>query len=188
MSKDMVITPDILHKLLVVDFAEGILTWRSRDSSFFQSPSRFTPDWRANRWNSKCAGRPAAHLGDQGYLTVCVFWKRYQAHRIIFAMKNGRWPSEQLDHVNGQRSDNRIENLIEATNRENCRNQKLRSTNTSGISGVVWNKNEKKWKARINSDNGRINLGTFSDKQSAIDARKSFEALLGYSHVHGVIR
>jgi len=73
------------------------------------------------------AGTPVS----DGYVNICINQKRYRAHRLIWLMFNGHFPNNEIDHINGVRSDNRIENLREVGRIENCRNQQIRSNNIS---------------------------------------------------------
>ncbi|MBD1229107.1 HNH endonuclease [Xenorhabdus griffiniae] len=88
-------------------------------------------------------------------------------HRLAWLLYYGRWPSEFIDHINGDKSDNRIVNLREASNTENSWNSKMRKNNSSGIKGVCWCKSKKKWVARIRIDGKRKTLGYFSNIDEA---------------------
>lgn len=89
-------------------------------------------------------------------------------HRVIC----GDDVSDSIDHINGNGLDNTRKNLRPCSNKENCRNQGLRSNNKSGIKGVGWQKREKKWRARIDVDGKCISLGYYSD---IADAEKAYE-------------
>lgn len=102
--------------------------------------------------------------------------KRYSNHRIIWTMYFGDIPTGmEIDHINGDTLDNRICNLRLVTHLENMNNRKLHKNNKSGTAGVCWNKETNKWSA-FAWDNGKQNyLGSFTDKQDAIAARKAAE-------------
>ena len=85
----------------------------------------------------------------EGYLQIMVDGKRYQAHRLAWLYVHGDFPPNDIDHISRVRDDNRICNLRLATRSENMQNLSLRSTNTSGHTGVVWCKNTEKWRALI---------------------------------------
>ena len=91
----------------------------------------------------------------------------------------------QIDHIDGNRENNVISNLRLVNNRENTMNRRKRNDNTSGITGVSWDKNAGKWQAYINKDGRRQPLGVFEDKFEAICTRKSAENRLGYHENHG---
>jgi hypothetical protein len=82
----------------------------------------------------------------------------------------GEWPIKELDHKNGVRSDDRFENLREATRAEDCQNLALRKDNTSGFVGVGWHIQTKKWQAYISVNNVRYPLGLFEDIENAKNA------------------
>lgn len=84
-----------------------------------------------------------------GYRILSVDGTHYRAHRVIWLMMTGSWPSAHIDHINGDRTDNRWDNLREATNTENCRNRGKHPMNKSGFKGVCWDRNRRKWLAQI---------------------------------------
>ena len=131
---------------------------------------------------SSAAGAFAGSLNSWGYLQVCTKGKTYKVHRLVWLIEKGYWPSE-LDHINGIRTDNRIENLREVTRKENLRNQKTRCTNSSGVMGV--GKEGGRWRARIRIDGRSIHLGYFERLEDAAKARKDADEKYGYHQNHG---
>lgn len=131
------------------------------------------------------AGARSGSPDGKGYLTVLVDGRRYKAHRVVWLMHFGSFPRGDVDHINGVRSDNRIENLRTVDHVENMRNQKLRSTNTSGVTGVTWNKKQKKWRAKITVNYRTISLGAFDALADAEKARLAAEDLYGFHENHG---
>lgn len=127
--------------------------------------------------NSVKAGDVAGCPGGDGYLQITVCSRKYQAHRLAWLYIHGSWPKDQLDHVNRVRTDNRISNLREVTNKQNMQNAGKRSDNTSGHPGVSWHKQRSKWRAQIEHNQKRIHLGYFTDIEDAIAARKAAEKL-----------
>lgn len=127
--------------------------------------------------NSVKAGDAAGCPGGDGYLQIAVLSRKYQAHRLAWLHTNGAWPKGQIDHINRIRTDNRIANLREVTNKQNQQNASKRSDNTSGHTGVSWNKRISKWRAQIEHNQKRIHLGYFTDIEDAIAARKAAEKL-----------
>jgi hypothetical protein len=107
---------------------------------------------------------------DRGYMTVCVDGKNYRAHRVIYLFHHGYLP-EQIDHINGDRSDNRIENLRPATISQNGQNRK--PTGKSGIKGVVWHKQIKRWVASISVNGKTKHLGCFETLEQAAEVSKA---------------
>lgn len=96
----------------------------------------------------------------KGYVLLKFEQKRYSAHRIIFYMTHGYCP-EYIDHIDGNRSNNRIENLRPATQVQNLSNRTMSSNNTSGVKNVSWNKARKLWEAEIGYNHKRKKLGYF---------------------------
>jgi len=104
---------------------------------------------------------------------------------VIWAIFYGEWPSGQVDHINGVRDDNRIVNMRDVSHQDNCRNAARPRTNTSGVSGVVWDKPHKKWRAEIRANGKMKNLGRFAIFDDAVAVRKSAEVEYGYHPNHG---
>lgn len=102
----------------------------------------------------------------------------YLAHRLAWFYVHGVWPSQQIDHINRCRTDNRLVNLREATSSENCQNRPLQRNSTSGHTGVTWNATLLKWHARISLGGKRRHIGWYHTKEEAIKARKAAEASL----------
>lgn len=131
-------------------------------------------------------GMPVGAIGSHGYLEVRVLMKLYLVHRIIWQMHFGDIPKGmQIDHIDGNRTNNRIENLRMVSNHENHQNMKLKTNNKSGINGVRWNKLNMKWKAEISVNGKSKSLGEYSDIKSACEARIVAEVIHGYHRNHG---
>ena len=111
-------------------------------------------------------GQIAGYLIPAGYVRLKIKGKNYAAHRIIFFYHNGYLP-ECVDHINGIKTDNCIENLRAATKSENCMNQKLRNTNKSGIKGLKWQKSNSRWVVAIMKNYKYYYFGCFKDKELA---------------------
>lgn len=140
-----------------------------------------------SRSPSAVAGAVAGWIDiHNGYIQIQIDGRNYPSHRLAWLYVYGEFPIHEIDHTNGKRDDNRIVNLRAVTSSENSKNSKIRSTNTSGITGVSWCKNSNKWMVQISDNKKQINLGRFSDKFEAICARKSAENRLGYHPNHGL--
>lgn len=179
-------SPELLRKVLRYEPDTGKLYWRERPVEMFNdTPCRSTKGTCA-MWNARLAGKEAfIHTHAYGYRTGCVLRVQVTAHRVIWAIVHGEWPEADIDHINGIRDDNRLANLRSVTRQENMKNQKIRSTNTSGVVGVYWKKLEGLWEARIFADGKLLFLGAFAKKADAISARKGAEKLYDYHENHG---
>ena len=121
--------------------------------------------WNIERAN-KHVGDRAGSLWKTGYRYVRYKGRVYLEHRLIYAIVFGLWP-DQVDHVNMDKSDNRISNLRCASLSENNRNRTRQSNNTSGYKGVTWHKDTKLFHAKIMHNKKRISLGYFKDPADA---------------------
>ena len=119
-----------------------------------------------------------------GYYSVCVLGKQCYLHRLAWLYTYGTEP-EYIDHINGNKIDNRIENLRSITKKENHKNSVRFKNNTSGVSGVYWNKKNKKWIANICVDKKTIYLGSHLNKIDAVASRKEAEIKYGFHVNHG---
>lgn len=123
-------------------------------------------------------GDVAGGVNCRGYWQIRIDGERYKAHRLAWLYMTGDWPKEQIDHINMDRSDNRFANLREATNIQNCANQRRPVNNTSGLKGVCWNKRLSKWKSQIRVNGKLHHLGYFDTAEAAhesyIDAAKKY--------------
>ena len=134
------------------------------------------------RYNGKIAGS----ICSQGYVTISVFNKRYKAHRLAWYYEYGEMPdSKQIDHINHNRSDNRLSNLRLVTHKENSKNQSKPKNNSSGQIGVHWSKNDNKWMARIMIDGKRKYLGLYEDFDLAVYAYREAMRLYKFHKNHG---
>ncbi|WP_443021485.1 HNH endonuclease signature motif containing protein [Sphingobium sp. AntQ-1] len=178
--RDTIAGVQALRKLINYDSATGGLEWLHRPRHYFQSNRIF------NSWNAKWAGKPAFTSKDHhGYFNGRIFGRTYLAHRVAFALENGAWPIGEIDHVNGNRADNRIANLRVVTRSENARNMGLSRANKSGCSGVYWSVKGREWRAQIAAGGKKVAIGGYQCLDDAIAARRLAEARAGYHPNHG---
>lgn len=121
--------------------------------------------WRNDRGSNAKAGQRAGGQRITGYRAVFLCGKRYQEHRLIYLWHHGHMP-KQIDHINMDKSDNRIENLRPADSSQNQANTKSRS-NSSGYRGVRLVPETGRWAARIYKDYKEIRIGTFDTPEEA---------------------
>ena len=156
MPKNPVLTAERLHELLSYDLETGIFKWK--------------------RQRSVPPGKKAGCPSDNGYIQIKVDSRRRQAHRLAWLYVHGRWPADQIDHINGVRDDNRIANLREANHAENQQNQKLRADNVSKQPGVYWDKKNQRWHAQIKVNKRTFSLGRYTIFADAVAARVKAKA------------
>ncbi|MCM2574533.1 HNH endonuclease [Achromobacter xylosoxidans] len=174
----MEITQSIAREALSYSPDTGALAWLPRRRTLFTTDQQ----WRA--WNTRYAGKEAGRIANDGYRKVTMLGGRYQAHRLIWLLVYGCWPAGEIDHINGDPADNRLANLRDVSHQENQRNQRLKSSNTSGFNGVLWDKTTKRWKAYIGGAQ-RTHVGFFDTPEAAAAARKAAQQRLGFHPNHG---
>lgn len=184
MAKKPLPSPDVLRQLLDYDPATGKLYWLARTPDLFTQGKKNSPESKCNRWNALYAGREALTANSEGYRFGYVMGVGVGAHRVVWAWWHGEWPNH-VDHINGERDDNRIVNLRSVTQGENNRNQKFHRTNTSGVMGVSWMPKERKWQSYISVKGIHRSLGWFACFGKAIAARKAAEVQHGFHPNHG---
>lgn len=173
-------TPEILRQLLDYDTDTGVLTWKLRPAELFSNKRQ------QNAWNARYAGKPALTcVSKGGYLQGSIFNRNFQAHRVIWAIQTGAWPTGEIDHENGIRHENWWGNLRDVSSQENSRNIAIPSNNTSGHIGVYWNKRLGRWLATIKVGGRDIYLGCFIEIADAVAARKAAEVRHGFHANHG---
>lgn len=122
-----------------------------------------------------------------GYKVVNVVGKSLLAHHVAWFLHYGRWPEDHMDHIDHDRTNNRIENLRIASHKINAKNVAIYRNNRSGLHGVAWISGARKWRARINADRRCISLGMHDTLFDAAAARKSAELKHGFHQNHGVL-
>ena len=177
------LTQELLKKVLHYCPDTGVFTWLKRPRSMFTSKREF------NRWNTRYSGKKAGTLREDGYICINILIGAVNrtmllAHRLAWFYVKGTWPNV-IDHINGKKDDNRISNIRDTTVLGNTKNVKIYKTNTTGIMGVVWQKDKNKWHAGISVNKKRKHLGYFDNLFDAACARKSAELTYGYHPNHG---
>ena len=137
------------------------------------------------RYNSSTGefSRKCSQNGD-GYNFIWIEGKQIAAHRLAWLYMMGIWPDE-IDHINHCKSDNKWKNLREVTGIENKKNKPMHKNNTSGVCGIYWEKDRKKWLASVRINTKNVNLGRFDDKFEAICARLSANNKYDFHFNHG---
>ena len=132
------------------DYKDGLLYWKGVTHPNKQS----------------LMDKPAGSIHKTGYRHITWMGKVHKAHRLIFMLHHGYLPPE-VDHINGDRQDNRLENLRPATRSQNQCNRGILASNTSGYPGVSWHKHSKAWLVRVMKDGKSKIIGYFKDLELA---------------------
>ena len=139
--------PSVAELNSLFEYKDGVLFWKQR------KPGRKV-------------GVAAGTVNTNGYVVVLLSGSFFYAHRIVFKMFTGKEP-ETVDHINGSKSDNRIENLRGCTHAENGLNKPLTKQNKSGVKNVSWYAPYKKWRVALRVQNKQKNFGYFADIELA---------------------
>lgn len=128
------------------------------------------------------AGDICGYINNRGYTHIGIKNKKYLAHRLAWFYMTGEWPKNQIDHINGIKTDNRLCNLREATNNENICNQRTpHKNNKSGYLGVYYASGSRKFAASIRFNNEKIIIGFFDDPYIAhlayLEAKRKYHKL-----------
>lgn len=178
---------DYLHECF--RYEDGSLWWKQRPEEHFKTGGKTSRSSLCHKWNARYAGKQAFTAiekrddGRPGYYVGRIGDIGYKAHRIIYKMFHGTEP-ENIDHLNGNPLDNRIENLASATIQENARNMRRRTTSIGRVPGVRYREDKGRWAARIRVSYKEIFLGYFDTKEQAISARRDAEVQHGFSQNH----
>ncbi|ELN0130404.1 HNH endonuclease [Klebsiella pneumoniae] len=152
------ITQDELRKLLHYDPSTGLFTWIKQTS------------------NRVKVGDVAGSLSDTGYIDIRLNGKLLRAHRLAWLYTHGAWPTCVIDHINHNRTDNRLSNLRDVPISVNASNVSDRSSSASGYTGVTWCKSSKKWRVKIQVNGRHYHIGRFEKLSEAVQAYSSAKA------------
>lgn len=160
---------------LSAEYVRARLDYNPETGEFFWKHSDLV---RKKSWNTKFAGKPAGFV-KFGYVAISLLDKPYMAHRLAWIFMTGEWPTDEIDHIDLDKTNNKFANLRQATPVTNHGNLGLFKNNTSGFKGVYWEPKNKKWAARIKFDKVSRRLGLFKTKEDAAEAYNK-AALFGF--------
>jgi hypothetical protein len=163
------------------DFAADFLEFDFKNGEIY---------WKKGRGGQKAGTRAGgvntdARNGKQ-YRQIGINGKLYLEHRLLYCFfHKDSFMESEIDHIDQNGLNNAIDNLRDVTRSENSRNQKKYSTNTSGVTGVYFNKTSGKWRAEIKVDGKMKHLGYFEIKEDAIAARQESQIEHNFHKNHG---
>jgi len=187
MAANRIPSADYLREILDYNPETGELKWKPKRPDMFNDGGwwKYRPEAQCARYNEKRSGKIADYQESQKYRCLYIDGKSYKSHRVIWCIVTGRWPSGQIDHINGVRDDNRWNNLRDVPKLINAKNQRKHKTNTSGVTGVSYVKHISKYIAYIGSNNKMIRIGYYETLEEAAKARKEAEIKHGFHPNHG---
>ena len=141
--------------------------------------------WTKSRTNAVKDGTELKPNNPYGYIEVRVLGWRGFAHRLAFLFMDGKLPDNYVDHINGDKTDNRWSNLRDVPHVENMKNRCLSKSSSSGAIGVSYCKSTGRWKAYINVGDKQKHLGRYDGFEEAVAARKNAEVVYGFHENHG---
>jgi len=175
-----ILTQAYLKECLHYDPETGIFTWMERPRNHFKTERGYGVFHGKNHKNMP--GR----VSKRGYYEIGFAGERYRAHRLAWLYMTGKWPDADIDHINHIRTDNRWCNLRSVDRQANNCNRTLIALNTSGFTGVSYNKRTARWEAYIGFCGKKIKLGLHKEKQEAINARIAANLKFGFHQNHGL--
>lgn len=168
----------LLNEYTIEEHVKDFLTYNKEDGNFYWKQST-----NASIHIGTKAGTIVGTLPDGGYITISIFGKHIKAHKLAWFYEYGYIPLNEIDHINHNRLDNRINNLRETT--QNSKNKSLYKNNTTGFSGVY--KKGNKFAAQINGKKTFKYLGSFSTAKEAYNAKQIAEQAYNYHKNHGLM-
>jgi len=135
------------------EYKDGILYWKPR---------------LGGRWDSRWAGKPAGRVKSDGRMDISYNWVRYKYHRLVWNFWYGEIPEKmEIDHIDGNPQNNKIENLRLCTHQENMLNRKIQSNNQCSVKNVYYRKDRNLWVVDIRNKGHR-----FVSEHQTIDEAK----------------
>lgn len=153
------LTQEYLRTLLNYDARTGVFTWRVERARSGRAP----------------VGSSAGRTDYRGYRVIKIDGVQYFAHRLAWLYAHGQMPTEDIDHINRARGDNRLSNLRPAERKQNAINRGKNRNNTTGFKGVTFRRG--RYEARTVADGRRVHVGAFKSIEDAVTAQRLAEAI-----------
>ncbi|HBY9796140.1 TPA: hypothetical protein MJA66_14730 [Klebsiella pneumoniae] len=143
----------------------------------------YSPDsglftWKVNRRGKAKSGCIAGSKNGQGYIIIKIDGKFYFAHRLAWLVTHGTFPVNMIDHIDGNRENNKINNLREATDEQNMWNSAAGKNNKTGVKGVSWDGRRKRFRASISIKGKNKEIGSYLSLKDAESAIKDYRLKL----------
>lgn len=157
---------DFLNEAFSYEPDTGRLFWKWRPGKHFSDEAVY------RRWNTRWACQPALTAkASNGCLVGRISGEMVRAHRVVWALHHGEWPSSEIDHIDGNPANNAVSNLRLATRAQNLHNRRMYKNNRSGFKGVSYVPHTReKWEAQIRANGGVYRLGRFKTPEEAAAA------------------
>lgn len=172
------VTQEMIKSKLLYNREFGRLIWLPRPRDDFGDQNKWSV------WNSRYSGCFAGNVNSKGYRCINIFGKMRKASRLTWLYHYGDWPNV-VDHIDGDTLNDRVENLRDVTQLENCHNKRVSICNEFGVPGVY--RDGPKFRAEISFNGKKIYLGNFPELPMAVAARKEAERRFGYHENNGRI-
>ncbi len=173
MTTNNSITQETLKSLLNYNHETGLFRWLKR---------------RRGARKNLIAGCLWTNKGGKSYIRIVINQKHYLAHRLAWLYITGSFPVDEIDHADGNGTNNKFSNISDVYHSQNSKNVKLRADNKSGITGIHWDKALNKWLAQIRIENKVIYLGIYKTIFAAAYARHAAELEHEFHKNHGTNR
>ncbi|MDN0103053.1 HNH endonuclease signature motif containing protein [Yersinia enterocolitica] len=168
-----------LLECFLYNHESGALVWKERPYHHFKNPRAM------NTWNARYSNKPASSIDSNGYVRVRINGKTHKVHRVAWAIYFGSHPDGEIDHIDGVKTHNQISNLRCVDSTGNKHNMPKQKNNSSGVTGVSFDKENSKWCAYISRFGKYTMLGRFDSRTEAISVRREAEMKYGYHENHG---
>lgn len=173
------LTPEYLRVLFDYDEHTGVFIRRT------QSPDSYYGEHACRMLNARDAGKPVGTEDSFGYLKTQILGHKFLLHRLAWRWTTGEWPTDEIDHIDGDPANNAAANLRAVPHAQNVRNAARRSDNLSGVTGVWWDARANKWLSYLRYNKKLLRLGQYADFNTAVEARKQAEEIYGFHENHG---
>ncbi len=174
---------EVAKKHLDFNASNGTFSWKARARSEFKNEQAY------KAWHTKCLGKNVGtkftNSSGKTYIQIVIKGHSYMVHRLSYMFFHGCLPDGIIDHFDGDGENNKPSNLRDVSYSKNSRNMRKSTRNTSGVVGVSWSKQRRKWHARVCCERVVRHLGFFNSVTDAEVAINEARKKLGFTSAHG---